>query len=97
MKQFRNRMGTFVVTAALVMGGAAPAVLAQTAGQDMKDAGHATKDAAKDTGDGVAKGTKKVWHGTKKGTSKAYDKTKEGTEEGYDKTKAGTKKEVLKR
>ena len=85
MKQFRNRMGTFVVTAALVMGGVAPVVLAQTAGQDVKDAGHDTKDAAKDTGHGVAKGTKAVAHGTKKGTNKAYDSTKDAAKDtGHD-------------
>ena len=33
--------------------------------QDMKDAGHSTKDAAKDTGNGVKSGTKKTWHDTK--------------------------------
>ena len=33
--------------------------------QDMKDAGHSTKDAAKDTGNGVKSGTKKTWHKTK--------------------------------
>ncbi|HEX6495331.1 MAG TPA: hypothetical protein VF018_07610, partial [Acidobacteriaceae bacterium] len=79
MKQFRNRMGTLVATTALVMGGFAPVVLAQTAGQDIKNAGHDTKAAAKDTGRGIAKGTKK-----------GYEKTKEGTEKGYHKTKSGT-------
>lgn len=49
--------------------------------QDMRNAGHETKNAAKDAG-----------HGVKRGTEKAYDKTKNGTEEGYDKTKRGTKK-----
>jgi hypothetical protein len=96
MKQFRNRMGTFVVTAALVMGGVAPVVLAQTAGQDVKDAGHDTKDAAKDTGHGIAKGTKAVAHGTKKGTTKAYDGTKDAAKDtGHDVAK-GTKKVVHK-
>lgn len=96
LKQFRNRMGTFVVTAALLMGTGAPVMFAQTAGQDIKDAGHDTKDAAKDTGHGVKKGTTKAWHGTKKGTEKAYDGTKSGTETAYDKTKSGTKKVVHK-
>ena len=87
MKDLRKRMGTFVVTAALALGCAAPVVLAQTAGQDVKDAGTDTKDAAKDLGHGVAKGTKKAAHGTKEGTEKAYDKTKEGTMKAADKTK----------
>jgi hypothetical protein len=92
LKHFRNRMGTFVVSAALVVGGVAPVLLAQSAGQDIKHAGTDTKDAAKDTGHGVAKGTTKAYDKTKEGTEKGYDKTKEGTEKGYDKTKAGTKK-----
>lgn len=49
---------------------------AQTAGQDMRAAGHNTTDAAKDTGRGVKKGTKKAYHSTKKGTKKAYHKSK---------------------
>jgi hypothetical protein len=52
----------------------------QSAKQDMKDAGHETKDAAKDAG-----------HGVKKGTKKAYNKTKNGTKKGWDKTKNTTK------
>ena len=39
--------------------------------QDMKDAGHSTKDAAKDTGHGVKSGTKKTWHKTKHTTKRA--------------------------
>lgn len=58
---------------------ATPRAQAQTAGQDMKDAGHHTKDAAKDTGRGVKKGTKKAAHSTKKGTKKAWHKTKNTT------------------
>jgi hypothetical protein len=92
LKQFRNRIGTLAVAAALLVGGSAPVVLAQTAGQDVKNAGTDTKNAAKDTGHGISKGTKKAWHKTANGTDKAYDKTKEGTEKGYDKTAAGTKK-----
>jgi Ni/Co efflux regulator RcnB len=47
--------------------------------QDMKDAGHDTKDAAKKTGHKVKKTTKKVTH-------KAAKKTKEGAEKVEDKT-----------
>ena len=96
LKQIRNRMGTIVVTAALVMGGVAPVMLAQTAGQDVKNAGHDTKDAAKDTGHGIAKGTTKAYDKTKEGTEKGYDKTKAGTEKAYHKTKQGTKHVVHK-
>ncbi len=35
--------------------------------QDMKSAGHETKDAAIDTGHGIKKGTKKGYHKTKHG------------------------------
>jgi hypothetical protein len=52
---------------------------AQTAKQDMKDAGHDTADAAKTTGHNVKHGTKKathkVAHKTKKGAAKVEDKT----------------------
>ena len=51
---------------------------AQTAGQDMKDAGHDTKNAAKDTGHGIKKGTKTGYRKTKNGTKKAYHKTGHG-------------------
>jgi hypothetical protein len=96
LKHFRNRMGTFVVSAALVVGGVAPVVLAQSAGQDIKHAGTDTKDAAKDTGHGVAKGTTKAYDKTKEGTEKGYDKTKAGTKKAYHKTTGGTKHVVHK-
>lgn len=47
--------------------------------QDMKSAGHETKNAAKDAGSGVKKGTKKGYHKTKKGVKKAWHKTKSTT------------------
>lgn len=50
-----------------------------SAKQDMKSAGHETKDAAKDTGSGVKKGTKHAYHSTKRGTKKAWHKTKNTT------------------
>jgi hypothetical protein len=53
-------------------------IAGQTAGQDMKDAGHDTKDAAKSTGRGVKKGAKTGYRKTKNGTKKAYHKTGEG-------------------
>jgi hypothetical protein len=96
LKHFRNRMGTFVVSAALVVGGVAPVLLAQTAGQDIKHAGTDTKDAAKSTGHGVAKGTTKAYDKTKEGTEKGYDKTKAGTKKAYHKTTGGTKHVVHK-
>lgn len=47
--------------------------------QDMKDAGHETKDAAQDAGHGVKQGTKKVYHSTKRTTKKAWHKTADTT------------------
>jgi hypothetical protein len=51
----------------------------QSAKQDMKDAGHDTKNAAKKTGHAVKKTTKKTTH-------KAAKKTKEGAQKVEDKT-----------
>jgi predicted small secreted protein len=51
----------------------------QGAGQDIKDAGHSTKQAAKKTGH-------KVKNTTKKGTHKAAHKTKKGAQKVEDKT-----------
>lgn len=51
----------------------------QGAGQDIKDAGHSTKQAAKKTGHKVKrtakKGAHKAAHKTKKGAQKVEDKT----------------------
>jgi hypothetical protein len=58
--------------------------------QDMKDAGHETKEAAKDTGRATKKTAKKtghaVKHTTKKVTHKAAEKTDEGAQKVEDKT-----------
>jgi hypothetical protein len=67
-------------------------VAAQSAGQDMKNAGHETSDAAKDTGHGVKEGTTKAYHSTAHGTQKAYHKTAHGTQKAYHKTAQGTTK-----
>jgi len=60
--------------------------------QDMKDAGHETKDAAKDAGRGVKQGTKKTYHSTKHGTKKAWHKTKNTTEGAVGGAKEGAKR-----
>jgi Ni/Co efflux regulator RcnB len=60
--------------------------------QDMKDAGHETKDAAKDAGHGVDQGTKKAYHKTKHGTKKAWHKTKDTTKGAVDGAKEGAKR-----
>jgi hypothetical protein len=55
-----------------------------SAKQDMKEAGHATKKAAKKTGKGVKDGTKKAAkktkHGVKKGTNKAANEVEKGAD-----------------
>ena len=59
-----------------LLAGTSMTVHAQTAKQDMKDAGHETKDAAIDTGHATKKVTKKAAHKTKR----AAVKTKNATE-----------------
>ena len=68
-------INTMLIAAALSAG----IVFAQSAKQDMKDAGNDTKDAAKSAGKGVKKGTKHVVH-------KASGKTEEGAAKVHDKT-----------
>ena len=70
----------------------APAMIAQTAGQDAHAAGQDTKGAAVNTGHAVKRTTKTGYHKSKSGTAKAADKTKEGTVIAADKTKEGTVK-----
>lgn len=59
--------------------------------QDMKDAGHDTKNAAKSAGHGVKQGTKKAYHATKNGTRKAWHKTKSTTKGAIEGGKEGAK------
>ena len=59
--------------------------------QDMKDAGHETKNAAKDAGHGVKQGTKKAYHKTNHGTKKAWHKTKDTTKGAVNGGKEGAK------
>ncbi len=63
-----------IVTVAAAMSLTVPSATAQTAGQDMKNAGTDTKSAAKSTGHGISKGTKKGYSKTKHGTKKVYHK-----------------------
>jgi hypothetical protein len=67
------------MAACLAAGLGCGAGYAQTAGQDMKDAGHDTKNAAVDTGHATKTTTKKAYHKTKSGTKKVYHKTADGT------------------
>jgi hypothetical protein len=62
-----------------------------TAGQDIKDAGSAAKDAAVKTGSATAKvtkkGAKKTGRAVKKGSKKAVEKTGAAIEKGGEKIK----------
>jgi Skp family chaperone for outer membrane proteins len=66
---------TSVAAVALVLSASA-----QTATQDMKNAGSETKQAAKDTGKGVAKGAKKTGKAVKHTTHKAAKKVEQKTQ-----------------
>ncbi|MFN7997228.1 MAG: hypothetical protein U0Q18_26670 [Bryobacteraceae bacterium] len=83
MKLFFAKLGI----AALTIAG--PAVLissAQTAKDDMKQAGHDTKEAAKNTGRAAKKTGHKVKKGTKHAVNKAAGKTKAGADKVQEKT-----------
>jgi hypothetical protein len=69
-------MTKFMFTAGLAMGLGAGVASAQTAGQDMKDAGHSTKNAAVDTGHATKRVAKKTVHGTKHVATKTGHATK---------------------
>ena len=92
------QFSAFVVGAVLVCGPALgwgqSSYPSQDSGakQDMKDAGHESKDAAKDAGHGVKRGTKKAYHKTKHETKKAWHKTKDTTEGAVNGAKEGAKK-----
>lgn len=58
----------------------------ETAGQDLNNAGHDTKEAAKDTGKATKKAAKKTGHVVKKGTNKAAEKTEDGAKKVKDKS-----------
>lgn len=76
-----TRFAAFILAAVVSSMG----LVAQTAKQDMKDAGHDTAQATKNTG-----------HAIGKGTEKGYDKTKEGTTNAAKATGRGTKKAAVK-
>ena len=62
-----------------------------SAKQDMKDAGHETKNAAKDAAHGTKVGTKKAYHSTRNGTRKAWHKTKNTTKGAVNGAKEGAR------
>ena len=72
-----RKLSGFALAAALSVSLSAGIASAQNdsgAKQDMKSAGHETKDAAVDAGHGIKQGTKKAYHKTKRGTKKAAHK-----------------------
>ncbi len=75
--------------AALVLAAAVSStnLVAQTAKQDMKSAGHDTAAATKNTGHAIAKGTEKGYEKTKDGTVKVAKVTGRGTKKAAVKTK----------
>ena len=91
------QLSAFFLGAVLVfgpaLGSSQPSSPSQDSGakQDMKDAGHESKDAAKDGGHGVKQGTKKVFDKTKHGTKKAWHKTKDTTTGAVHGAKEGAK------
>jgi hypothetical protein len=79
------QLSAFFLGAVLVCGPALGSTQQSSASQDsgakqnMKDAGHESKDAVKEAGHGVKQGTKKAYHKTNHGTKKAWRKTKDTT------------------
>ena len=63
-----------------------------SAKQNMKDAGHDTRNAAKDAGEGTKQGTRRAYHKTKAGTKKAWHKTRNTTTGAVNGGKEGAKR-----
>jgi hypothetical protein len=63
---------------------------AQTAGQDIKNAGHETKDASKDAAKATGKAVKTGAHKTKEAVKHGTHATASATERGADKVKEKT-------
>jgi len=96
MKTKRQLSALFLATALIAVPALAfsqPSNPPQDTGakQDMKNAGHETKDAAKDAGHGVKQGTKKAYHKTKHTTKKAWHKTEDTTKGAVNGGKEGAK------
>ena len=85
----RKMFGSVLLASAMVLGTGSFAS-AQTAGQDMKHAGHETKEAAKDTGRGIKHGTQTGYRKTKRGTKKVVHKSARATRRGAEKVEDKT-------
>jgi hypothetical protein len=74
IRMLRSALGLSIL---LLLALIAPSFLVaqDSAGQDLKNAGHETKEAAKDTGRATKRVAKKTGRATKKGTQKAAEKT----------------------
>jgi hypothetical protein len=92
MSIFKKNLGLSIVLLAGMVGasGAAWGQADQTATQDMKDAGHETKEAAKDTGQATKKAATKTGHAVKKTTKKTVHATAKGTAKAADKVEDKT-------
>jgi Ni/Co efflux regulator RcnB len=93
----RRKLSALILGAALVcapaLGWSQQSTPSQDSGakQDMKDAGHESKNAVKDAGHGVKQGTKKAYHSTKRGTKKGWRKTKSTTRGAVNGAKEGAR------
>jgi predicted small secreted protein len=80
-----------ILCAFLVLGASISMASAQTAGQDMKNAGHETKEAAKDVGKGTEHAAKTTGRKTKNVAKRATHATAKETEKGADKVEEKTR------
>jgi hypothetical protein len=86
MKIPKSALWTFAFAGAMLLGHPRISAAQESTEQDLKDAGHDTKDASKDTGRATKHAAKKTGHAVKKGTNKAADKTEEGAYKVKEKT-----------
>jgi len=89
-KALRTAVATLAAVLAFAPAGVTFAQPQDSAKQDMKDAGHDTKQAAKKTGHGIAKGTKTAARKTKNGTKKVVHGAAHGTKKAADKVEDKT-------
>jgi hypothetical protein len=87
MKKIAMLLTGGVLSLGLMLGAAAAQ---ESASQDMKNAGHETKNAAKDVGHGTATAAKKTGTATKNTTKKVVHKGAQKTDEGATKVEGKT-------
>jgi hypothetical protein len=85
MRTFRKVL-RFALLVSLALVGPSYLLAQDSPKQDLKNAGHETKEAAKDTGRATKHAAKKTGRAVKKGTNKAAEKTEEGAQKVKDKT-----------